>query len=240
MKFFWEPWDGKLKEEDEIRFLRCCTLLGNARLALFILRSMHSEVGDEKSSSKKSDSASPCDVLGRFPDLETLISSCAHQFSVYSAAELQCLSTETIHELLKSDSLWLETEDALLARVIEIDSEEFHFWHHIHIEYLSTEGLARYAQKLPFGRVDSDVWATVALHLQGICDEELRAKRFLKGPGTKPQATVAPQETIFSLSSILGRYGYAHLEYEGRYLWRLRVRFLAIFRRLPERQESTK
>jgi hypothetical protein len=52
--------------------------------------------------------------------------------------------------------------------------------------------------------VDSDVWAKIALHLQGICSEELRLKRFRHQSPLIDSLPSIPH--IFSLSSILGQF----------------------------------
>jgi hypothetical protein len=173
-----------LSKESELKFLSCCTLLGNERLGLFILGAMHSDpVWDINSISAKGDAS------WAFPDLTVLVEWCASQLWAYSADELACLSNQMIHDLLSSPSLVIESEDALLDVLIRIGSETFEQWSYIDISFLSIDGLSLYCDSLPFDRLTSDIWTKVVLYPRMSPDEPV-SRRFRFGMNVIGQSLI--------------------------------------------------
>jgi hypothetical protein len=161
--------NGTLSKENELKFLCCCTLLGNDRLGLFVLLSARS--GQEVTP------PSPPELLGPFSNLDSLIDLCASCLWMYSSAELRCLSRPLVHRLLSSSSLSIQSEDALLGLMSDLDSETFEYWKYIEVSFLSDNGRMRYAERLTFDHVTSEIWTKVASHLRGVCSDG-RFERF--------------------------------------------------------------
>jgi hypothetical protein len=96
---------------DKLSFLSICRFLGNERLAPILLASMNSSL--------ESDSRSPSTTSFRSSDegsndlvfCDANVDSCASQFHSYSVDELLCLDKQTLHEILESASLAIESDD---------------------------------------------------------------------------------------------------------------------------------
>jgi hypothetical protein len=172
-------WNKPLSKETGLTFLGCSALLGNGCLELLVLRSLHSDEGQSgKLQPKDKRGSSGPALLGRFANFGALVDSCASRFWSYSAAEVRCLSKPTLHSLLSSPSLSIESEDAFLQLLVDIDSETHEFWRYIEISLLSSNALARYAQLLPFDHLTSDCWLKVVSHLRNVGVDDLRRRRF--------------------------------------------------------------
>jgi hypothetical protein len=158
--------DIKFSLEHELDFLSVCKLLGNEQLGLILLRSVHS---DRISDTKKSEEVLPPSIV-EYDD-------CASQFASYSTDELGCLSKETLHGLLSSTSLAIESEDVLLQTLIDLGSDYFEFWCYLEISFLSDEGISRFVDSLRFDDLNATIWSKIVFRLQGICDCEFRSRR---------------------------------------------------------------
>jgi hypothetical protein len=151
--------------------------LGNERLALFVLGSLASGgVWDGNTVPEEEETGSKSDVLWPFASWNALVDFCASRFWAYSGAEIRCLSEKTVHALLSSPSLAIESENALLD--VLVGSEMFEYWNYIEIGFLSSNGVSRYVEHLPFDCLASDIWAKVACYLRGSPSDELRFRRF--------------------------------------------------------------
>jgi hypothetical protein len=60
---------------------------------------------------------------------------CAMHFHSYSIEELRCIHKQTLHHILSSHSLQIDTEDALLNSLIEVDSDYFDFGNILTLHY---------------------------------------------------------------------------------------------------------
>jgi hypothetical protein len=95
----------RLPRERAAAFLSISTQLGNGPLALALLSSL----GAPAASAKRK-------VIG-----EIAIDDCASQFYCYSADDLRLLDRQTLHRLLSSPSLTIESEDCLLRLLLDLD-----------------------------------------------------------------------------------------------------------------------
>jgi hypothetical protein len=189
--FGWGKSTWILSKDNELKFLLCCALLGNERLGMIVLNSMHADEDvPGKGIVKGKDVSSETTLMGKLASFGALSHSCASRFWSYSVAELRCMTKRTLHSLLSSSSLVLQSEDALLQLLIDIDSETYEFWHYIEISLLSVEALSRYAQALPFDRLTSDIWAKIVSHLRGVNVDELRQRRFHQTDTCPGQSTI--------------------------------------------------
>jgi hypothetical protein len=125
-----------LSASDELTFLSICRVLGNERLAFLFLASLNSLSLSPSNSTTGSTSAPPSSNQGRISSdvLVNLISSseatidyCASQFHRYSVDEIGRLDTHTLHLLLSSRSLRLESEDQFLRFLMDLGSDYFEF-----------------------------------------------------------------------------------------------------------------
>jgi hypothetical protein len=98
--------------------------LGNEQLSLLLLQSIHCGFGLKENESFK---------MTQFHEMKVCYEESASQFASYSTDELRELPKQTLHELLLSESLSLDSEDALLQRLIELGSEYFEYWNYVEV-----------------------------------------------------------------------------------------------------------
>jgi hypothetical protein len=67
---------------------------------------------------------------------------CASHFHSYSIDKLRPLEKQRLHDILSSPSLTIESEDDLLAILIELGSAYFEFWRCIEVIFLTNKGLS--------------------------------------------------------------------------------------------------
>jgi hypothetical protein len=141
------------------------------------------EVVNEESESKGKNTSSRPTSLRHLSSTAALADSIASRFWRYSADELRCLDKQTLHALLSSPSLSIETEDALLQLLIDIDCETFDFWRYIEVSLLSSKGFSQYVERLPFDRLTSEMWGKLICHFHGVSLDDLRLRRFYNWTG---------------------------------------------------------
>jgi hypothetical protein len=164
----------QISRAHEFDFLRVSKCLGNEDLSFMILHSIHSKDSDRPSEMTKSD-----DVLLRASfDCD----DCASRFSSYSVEELGCLSKDTLHIVLSSDSLVIESEDVLLQQLIDLGGDYFEFWSYVEVSFLSDRGIDQFVENLPFNELCELIWAKIMFRLKGICDDNYRSRRFCLRP----------------------------------------------------------
>jgi hypothetical protein len=165
--------------------------LGNERLAFLFLASLNSQSRSPSSSSSVSASTStltspsgvsisPDVLLNLISSSQAAIDYCASQFHCYSVEEIGRLDKHTLHLLLESPSLRLESEDSLLQLLIELGSNYFEFWHYIEPVFLTSDGISLFGNTLPFDHVNSDIWKKVFDRLENKSNESIRIRRFSK------------------------------------------------------------
>jgi hypothetical protein len=111
---------------------------------------------------------------------EATIDYCASQFHRYSIDEISCLDNHTLHHLLASPSLRLESEDQFLRFLIELGSNYFEFCRYIEPIFLTPDGISLFGNTLPFDYVNEDIWHKLFVRLANKPDETIRIHRFLK------------------------------------------------------------
>jgi hypothetical protein len=150
-----------LTRDAALSFIPACAALGNERLALGLL-----------SSAKTDSEGSTMDFSASTIDI------CASRLYSYSVEDLRFLSPSTLHELLSSPSLSLESEDALLRLLIDIECDKSEFWGYIELPFLSSAGISLFADGLTVDDLTECVWRKIVVHLKGHCDDGLRGRRF--------------------------------------------------------------
>jgi hypothetical protein len=168
-----------LHHDTSLTFLSLCGLLGNERLSLVILASLGEVSASNSNSSLGLDSHSGSNVCGRsnaFMNLD--IDHCALQFHCYSTELLRHIDKHTLHRILGSPSLRIDSEDALCNSLIDLGSSYFEFWRYIEIRFLTTDGLSRFLDNLPFDELNIAIWSKIVDRLKGISDTNLQCERF--------------------------------------------------------------
>jgi hypothetical protein len=150
-----------LSRDTALSFIPACRSLGNERLALALLSSQK-DVSSELS-------IDFCD---------STIDICASRFYSYSAEVIRSLDSRTLHGLLSSPSLSIESEDALLGLLIELGIEKSEFWCYIDVVFLSSSGISLFAEALSLEDLTESIWVKIVSRLKGISDERKRASRF--------------------------------------------------------------
>jgi hypothetical protein len=139
--------EGIFSREDEMKILSMSKLIGNEKLSLLVLGSVHCDV----SSKISPNSLSSCDCESESSKViskaEMNIEKCTSQFSSYSVDELRNLPKQLLHSLLSSPSLSIESEDSLLQTLIDLGSDYFEYWIYIEIPFLSTEGISQFGER---------------------------------------------------------------------------------------------
>jgi hypothetical protein len=167
--------------EAEIGLLSICKLIGNEKLSLLILGSVHCDI------SSKSLSSYVCELESseKIKICEMNIEDCASKLSSYSTDELRKLPKQILHSLLSSPSLIIESEDSLLQQLIDLGSDYFEYWDYIEIAFLSTQGISQFVENFPFEELRTSHWEKIVDRLIGVCDETFRLRRFCNGPKLK-------------------------------------------------------
>jgi hypothetical protein len=186
-----------------LSFLSLCQLLGNERLSLLFLNvlrllslSKSTSKSDSDSDSKSVSSAVADSSIGSVmsntiarTDADADGSGdcivfdyvandfCASRFDSHSIKQLQRLDKRTLHNLLGSSSLRINTEETLLQILIDLGSDYFEFFSYLEVSLLSSDGLSLFVDQLPFDELTVDIWSKVVDRLKGICKSDLRSRR---------------------------------------------------------------
>jgi hypothetical protein len=99
--------------------------------------------------------------------IESDIDECASKFYNYSKSIIEKVDKATLHKLLGSSSLQLETEESLLRLLIELGCDYFEFWNYVEVSMLSPEGISLFAEHLPFDFVTETIWLGIISRLKG-------------------------------------------------------------------------
>jgi hypothetical protein len=99
---------------------------------------------------------------------------CASHFHSFSKDKLRRLDKKTLHDLLSSPSLAIESEDDLLGALVELGSAYFEFWRYIETVFLTDKGLSLFVDKLPFDELTKEIWPQVTLRRKGVSKGEHR------------------------------------------------------------------
>jgi hypothetical protein len=98
-----------------------------------------------------------------------LIAECASSFHSYSKDELGCLDHGTLHRLLSSDSLSVESEDWLLRMLIDLDlgCSRSEFFGRVEFQYLTAEGLSQFIDAIVFDDLTEALWLQFGDRVKG-------------------------------------------------------------------------
>jgi hypothetical protein len=171
-----------LSRDGVLSFVSISGQLGNDRLALALLSSLGPDCetdGAPLSSSKALHSVSDFPTGGRDGYFDSAaVDRCAAKFSSYSTDELRSLGGRTLHRLLSSDCLVVESEDALLRLLLDLDVNRCDFFGYIEVSFLSMEGLGIFLREVTFDDLCESIWSKVVCRLKGESSDELRARRY--------------------------------------------------------------
>jgi hypothetical protein len=90
--------------------------------------------------------------------------------------KLRHLDKQTLHDILSSPSLAIESEDGLLGVLIELGSVYFEFWRYIEVIFLTDKGLSLFVDTLPFDELTKEIWSHVILRLKDVSEGEHRRR----------------------------------------------------------------
>jgi hypothetical protein len=82
--------------------------------------------------------------------------------------KLRHLDKQTLHDILSSPSLAIESEDDLLGVLIELRPGYFEFWRHIKVSFFTDKGLSLFVDKLPFDELTKEISSKVIFPLEGV------------------------------------------------------------------------
>jgi hypothetical protein len=184
-----------LSSSNELTFLSICRLLGNEQLAFLCLASLKSlslspsspssTAGSDSTSTSTAASSSgvsmSADILVHWiSSSEATIDYCASQFYRYSVDEIVRLDKRTLHRLLASPSLRVESEDQFLQFLIDLGSAYFEFWQYLEPIFLTPDGIRLFGDTLPFEYVNEDIWHKIFVRIANKPDDSIRIHRFFE------------------------------------------------------------
>jgi hypothetical protein len=118
---------------------------------------------------------------------EATIDYCASKFYCYSIEEIGCLDKQTLHHVLGSSSLRVESEDQLLQFLIDLGSDYYEFWTYLEPVFLTEEGISLFGNILPFDYVSEDIWRKVFVRLENKRNDEIRIRRYFHSRLSNPR-----------------------------------------------------
>jgi hypothetical protein len=150
-------------------FLSICRHLGCEPLSLALLASIGALTGSSPSAS----------AFPSQPFFDATVDACAARFHSYSADELRLIDAQTLHRLLSSDSLSIESEDWLLRLLLDLDlgDHRIDLLSHIEVSLLSAEGVALFFEEVGFDDVSEVIWSKVVSRLKGGSSDSPRWRR---------------------------------------------------------------
>jgi hypothetical protein len=108
------------------------------------------------------------------------IDECASHFYSYSVEDLRFLDHETLHRLLSSKSLLIESEDSLLRFLLDLGVDRHDFFGYIELSFLSSSGLSLFVDELSFDDLSKGIWDKIHSHLKGIHPSDIESRRYAK------------------------------------------------------------
>jgi hypothetical protein len=99
------------------------------------------------------------------------IDRCASEFFLYSNDEVRCLDGRTLHRLLLSDSLVIESEDSLLEMLVALGDNGRDCFSLIEVKFLSSAGIGVFLSELAFDDLTAPIWEKIVSRLTaGDCE----------------------------------------------------------------------
>jgi hypothetical protein len=118
---------------------------------------------------------------------EATIDYCASKFHCYSIDEIGRLDKQTLHHVLGSSSLRVESEDQLLKFLIDLGSDYYEFWRYVEPIFLTEEGISLFGNTLPFDDVNEDIWRKVFVRIENKPNDEIRLRRYFHSRISNPR-----------------------------------------------------
>jgi hypothetical protein len=104
---------------------------------------------------------------------------------LYSKEELGLLDNDTLHRILSSPFLSIESEDWLVRFLIELkvdeasESDRGAFLSHIELQFVSAEGLSLFLDSMSFDSLSESVWAQIVSRMKSESGAEAVPRRSL-------------------------------------------------------------
>jgi hypothetical protein len=159
------------------------------------LEFVHSRVLPEFSQQTQFSFVSICEHLGNDGLTSLMIGSSKSEidgsnFYCYSTEMIRRLNKRTLHELLCSPSLKIESEDSLLGVLIELGSDYFEYWCYIEVTHLTDEGLSLFIDNLAFEHLSESIWKKIVDRCKGNRDSELISSRYVHSSVVAPDSMI--------------------------------------------------
>jgi hypothetical protein len=183
---------ASLPRDRALMFLSISERVGNESLSLALLSSLNSD-----SISTSTIGSGPNSAVKNGPLSVANIDCCASQFFLYSIDQLQCLDGRTLHRLLSSESLAIESEDSLLQTLLDLRLDRREFFHYIEIQFLSDDGIRRLLEELDFNQLTEAIWVKIVAKLISHESEQKRKNRYF---------TLFKSTIMKTIPSILGEF----------------------------------
>jgi hypothetical protein len=143
-----------------LSFISISEQLGNESLTLALLSSLNIELNSMMTGESV--------VSERDPNIGVSIATidrCASEFFLYSKDEIRCLDGRTLHRLLSSDSLLIESEDSLLKMLLALGDDGRDFFSYIEVKFLSSTGIGLFLSELAFDELTVLIWGKIVSRL---------------------------------------------------------------------------
>jgi hypothetical protein len=123
----------------------------------------------------------------------------ASNFGMHSADDIALLEIETLHAVLSSDSLKLESEDWLLRLLLfDLGPQYASLLDYVRYEYLSSEGIALFLDQISFCDVTDAIWNSLALRMKGYHDPLVEERRYMNSSPNFSSQILSDLPPLFS------------------------------------------
>jgi hypothetical protein len=145
----------RVPRERVLSFISISGHLGNEPLSLALLSAMNS--------GRRSGVQSRA-----IPFEGVTVDECASAFHLCSVDQIRSLDRQTLHRVLSSRSLSIESEDWLLRLLLDLGVERSEFFSCVELEFLTRDGLALFVDNMEFDDLTEGIWLKVGAFLKGL------------------------------------------------------------------------
>jgi hypothetical protein len=126
---------------------------------------------------------------------------------------------QTLHRLLSSESLLVESEDWLLRLLLDLGVDRSDFFCYIELSFLSSSGLSLLIDEMTFDDLSEAIWLKVCSHLKGILPGAVESRRYQKRLDSLILKAIPSELSEFSSLELLyrgSRDGFAASNFHGK------------------------
>jgi hypothetical protein len=167
-----------LLADDKLSVLALCTELENDLLTFLVLGSLRSDVtGARISTTDKDTNLLFTDPYENRP-IDMTLEYAASKFYSYQIDEIKQLSQITLHKILTSPALELESEDKFVRTLRELGRDYIEFWKYVDFSCVSEDNINELETCDLFPYFSGEVWCNLLRRLRKMDDSNPHPHRF--------------------------------------------------------------